>query len=190
MATPKRKQPTPAAKSVIDAPHVPPAARPTRSYAGGKVTVCSKLPFALELQLCEPTQVQMRYKQEAWFEQVFAKTGPVVVIQGTNYPIGAPPEGVVWPERPTMAGGYALTFGVDADFFEVWLEQNKTTDMVKNKMIFAQEKVDDAKAEAVENKSRDSGFGPLRPDNDKRMPKKTRVNPMSRPAEDALLADA
>jgi hypothetical protein len=151
--------------------------------------VCSKLPFALELQLSVATKVRMRYKQEAWDEEVFAKDGPIVVIQGTNYPIGAPPEGVVWPDRPQMAAGYALTFGVDADFFEQWLEQNKLTDMVRNKMVFAQEKVEDAKAEAVENKSRDSGFGPLRPDNDKRMPKKVRVNPMNRPAtDDALLA--
>src|ERR1700681_1935653 len=182
MATPKKKQPTPAEISVVTAPHKPAAAQPTRSYAGGKVTVCSKLPFALELQLSEPTKVKMRYKQESWDEQVFAKTGPIVVIQGNNYPIGAPPEGAVWPDRPQIVGGYALTFGVDADFFEAWLEQNKTPDMVRNKMVFAQEKVEDAKAEAIENKSRDSGFGPLKPDSDKRMPKKTRVNPMQQPA--------
>lgn len=181
MATPK-KQPTPAQSAVINAPHKPAAARPTRSYAGGKVTVCSKLPFALELQLCEPANVQMRYKQESWVEQVWNKAGPVVVVQGTNYPIGSPPEGTVWPDRPQMAGGYALTFGVDADFFERWLEQNATTDMVKNKMIFARENAEDAKAEAVENRSRDSGFGPLKVDSDKRMPKKTRVNPMQQPA--------
>ena len=138
--------------------------------------------MALELQLCQPVPTQMRYKQESWVETVFMKTGPIVVIQGNNYPIGAPPEGVVWPERPQMAGGYAMTHGVDADFFEQWLEQNAGSEVVKNKLIFAQEKVEDAKAEAVEHKSRDSGFGPLRPDNDKRMPKKTRVNPMQQPA--------
>ena len=189
MATPKKKQPTPAEIGVVTAPHKPAAARPTRSYAGGKVVVCSKLPFALELQLCEPANIQMRYKQESWVEQVWNKTGPIVVLQGTNYPIGAPPEGVVWPDRPQMASGCALTFGVDADFFEQWLEQNKNSDYVKNKMIFAQEKIEDAKAEAAENKSRDSGFGPLRPDNDKRMPKKTRTNPMNQPAADALAAE-
>jgi hypothetical protein len=186
MATLRKKQPTPAQSAVIDAPHTPAAARPTRSYAGGKVTVCSKLPMALELQLSEPMPTQMRYKQEVWVETVYVKSGPIVVIQGTSYPIGAPPEGVVWPERPQMTNGYAMTHGVDADFWEKWKEQNKTTDMVRNKMVFAQEDLEDAKAEAAENRSRDSGFGPIKPDSDKRMPKKVRVNPMNRPAEAEL----
>ena len=37
MATPKKKQPTPAEAAILAATHKPTAAKPTRSYAGVKV---------------------------------------------------------------------------------------------------------------------------------------------------------
>ena len=180
MATPQRKQPTPAEKAVIGAQHKPTAGQGSKSYAGEKVTVCSKLPFALEIQRCATRQQRVTHRGEAWNEPVSYKVGPVAIIAGNNYPIGAPPEGTVWPDRPQMANGFAMTFGVDRDLWEAWLEQNAENSFVKNGLIFAQPKVDDAKAQACDNRDRDSGLGPLKPDTDRRMPKKLRPNPMER----------
>ena len=185
MAAPQKKQPTAAEKAVIAAPHKPTPGQGSKSYAGDKVTVCSKLPFALEIQRCATRQQRVTHRGEAWNEPVSYKVGPVAVIAGNNYPIGAPPEGTVWPDRPQMANGFAMTFGVDRDLWEAWLEQNAENSFVKNGLIFAQPKVDDAKAQARDNRDRDSGLGPLKPDTDRRMPKKLRTNPMEQPTAEA-----
>lgn len=150
-----------AAAPVVNAPKKPTAASKPRGHAGGKVFVFSKLEMALELQLCVEKMQPVRYKQEVWQEPTFVREGPVVTIVGTNYPIGAPPPDVIWPERPTMKFGYAVTPGVDQDFWESWIEQHKNDPMVKNSLIFAEEKIEDGWARARENKSRFTGLGPL-----------------------------
>ena len=181
MATPQQsKKPTAAEKAVIAAPHKPTPGQGSRSYAGDKVTVCSKLPFALEIQRCAVRQQRVTHRGEVWNEPVSYKVGPVAVIAGNNYPIGAPPEGTVWPDRPQMANGFAMTFGVDRDLWEAWLADNAENPFVKNGLVFAKPGVDDAKAQARDNRDRDSGLGPLKPDTDRRMPKKLRPNPMER----------
>jgi hypothetical protein len=190
MPAPQKKQPTAAEAAVLAAPHKPTPGQGSKSYAGDKVTVCSKLPFALEIQRCEKRPQRMTHRGEAWIEEVAYKVGPIAVIAGNNYPVGAPPEGTVWPDRPQMANGFAMTFGVDRDLWESWLEDNKENPFVKNGLIFAQPSVDDAKAQARDNRDRDSGLGPLKPDTDRRMPKKFRPNPMGRPAADAELTAA
>ena len=172
MATPQKKQLTAAEKAVLGAPQKPTPGQGSKSYAGDKVTVCSKLPFALEIQRCETRQQRVTHRGEAWNEPVSFKVGPVATIAGNNYPIGAPPEGTVWPDRPQMANGFAMTFGVDRDLWESWLADNQENPFVKDGLVFAQPKVDDAKAQARDNRERDSGLGPLKPDTDRRMPKK------------------
>ena len=103
-------------------------------------------------------------------EDVWYKTGKVITINGTSYPNGQVPEGM--HDRPQMATGAALTFGVDKDFFEKWLSENRDTAMVQNNLIYAADKTETVKAKAKEFKAVDSGLGPLVPDNDRRMPKK------------------
>lgn len=158
--------------------------------AGAKVTVASKLPMALELQLCTKRSVQMKNGNNAWVEDVFAKSGPIVTIAGTAYPNGQPPEGM--PEKPQMVAGCALTFGVDKAFFDKWLEDNADQPMVKNRMIFAHERLDHVKGIAQETKLNLSGLNALTPDNDRRMPKKITNRPKApnRDDEAGLLAEA
>jgi len=57
--------------------------------------------------------------------------------------------------------GYALTPGVDAEFFEEWLRQNADHDAVRNGMIFAHMKAEDVSAEAREKKDVKSGLEPI-----------------------------
>lgn len=138
--------------------------------AGTKIIVASKLPMALELQHCVKRTMQMKNGNTAWKEDVWVKSGQIVVINGTSYPNGQLPDGM--PDRPQMRSGAALTYGVDKDFFDKWLEQNKDSEMVKNGLIFAAEKGEDVSAEARARVKTLSGLEPLNPEGDRRMPKK------------------
>lgn len=172
MASPKKPSRDPvaaaaAAEKVINAPQKPTASSRPRNAAGGTVYVFSKLAMAIELQRCEERMTKIRYKQEVWKEPCFVRAGPVYTIAGTNYPIGAPPPDVIWPERPQMVAGYAVTKGVPKNFWDAWLLQHEDDPMVKNKLLFAAEKLENGVAEARENKDRFTGLGPLQRGRDK-----------------------
>jgi len=142
---------------------------------GETVTVASKLPMKLQLQLCSSRTEERRDRSTTWKETVFFKTGKVVVINGTAFPNGDVPDDM---DRPQMASGYALTPGVDKEFFDQWLEQNAKLPAVANGLIFAHSRMDSVKGLARENKQLDSMLGPLKHGgadgaiNDPRMPKK------------------
>ena len=68
-------------------------------------------------------------------------------------------------DDPRMSFGYALTHNVDADFWAEWLAQNKDSDMVRNHMIFAHVKTDEAKAMAKGGEILRSGFEEIDPNN-------------------------
>ena len=78
-----------------------------------------------------------------------------------------------------------MTFNVPKDFFDEWMRQNATTDMVKNGLIFAAKKRENVVAQARDHKTLRSGLEPLRPDAtgkdaDKRVPKKVITGPLNR----------
>lgn len=140
--------------------------------AGAKVIVACKLGLAyLDLQLSkfddvyENTQTGPRLVKQA------KRYGEVVRIRGTAYPRGTPPEG--FPERPKMVDGAALTLGVDKEWWDAWVEQNRLNPIVKNRMIFAHESEASVASEARELKDQLSGFDPVNPLGDARMPKST-----------------
>ena len=153
--------------------------------AGAKVTVASKLPMRLEMQCCKKRVEQRRHQGEVWQEETFHKDGPIAVIEGTAYPVGAPPPNM--PPPPRMEGGYALTFGVDKDLWDQWAKEHADCAMIKNRLVFAFEKTDTVKGKAKEGGDVDSGLGPLIPDVDRRWPRKStnprqsRVAPESEP---------
>lgn len=87
--------------------------------------------------------------------------GQRVHIAGSARPVGVPlPEDA--PQ--VVVGGYALTQGVPAQFWEAWLAQNKDAPFVKQKLIFAHEKAGNAVGEAKEKREVLSGFEGLNPD--------------------------
>ena len=140
------------------------------STAGAKVTVASKLPMSFEMQCCTKRVQKFKNQGMVWEEELFSKDGPIVIIAGTGFPVN-PPENFT-RDRPETVAGAALTHGVDKAFWDRWLDENKTSPMVVNGLIFAHEKVDFVKGKARENKALKSGLDPLVPDNDPRMPKK------------------
>lgn len=62
-----------------------------------------------------------------------------------------------------IRSGAGLTYGVDSDFFAEWARQNP--ELIKNKVVFAQVKADEAGAEAKDIKAAKTGLEPLDPKN-------------------------
>lgn len=138
----------------------------------GQVVVACKLPHGLILRNFEMVDVPvpvlgggLRTVQEA------RQKGGRVEIHGNAIPVQRDPE----RDYPQIVGGYALTYGVDADFWEAWLKANETSAIVKNRLVFAFEKVADTRAAAKENAGLKSGLEPLLKDGDPRMPHRAKV---------------
>lgn len=62
-----------------------------------------------------------------------------------------------------IIGGHGITENVDKEFFDKWMEMYKKSEMVKNGLIFANEKTASVKAEAIEKKDNPSGFEGINP---------------------------
>jgi hypothetical protein len=136
------------------------------SKKSATVSVGCKIPNGIVLQLCQPTK---------WLEETpsgtrerirYDKVGPRRFIAGPAYPNGPVPLG--FPERPPLAGGYAITTGIPADFWAAWLKQNEQSSFVVNKQVFAEETFDHAQGLGREQISVKSGFEPISQDLDAR----------------------
>jgi len=126
----------------------------------GTVTVASKLPFPLRLQCQEPTTITEEIPGFGRKERTrWNPVGKVIVINGCSVDHAKPSEKI-------LAGGAALTHGVDADFWakwEAWALEN--FEPYQSGKIFAQEKPAAAVAEAKERSNEKSGFEPVDPAN-------------------------
>lgn len=157
-------------------PHAP-AILSERGKGQRTVTVASKLPMSLDLQLCEEREARVTGQFGSITEKHFVKVGRVYTIRGTSYPVGQAPKG--FPRRPDMSNGdeesgYALTFGVPADFMEAWIEQNKDTPLVQNEIIKVHASRDDLEDECAELTKENvlgCGLGPVNADGDPRAPR-------------------
>lgn len=141
----------------------------TPAKAPKTVTVACKFPTGVVLQLCRK-HTYLEESQSGTRERTrWDKVGPTVTVRGPATPAGPAPRG--FPAPPEIAGGYALTPNVDADFFAEWMKQNEQNPLVLNKMIFAHASHGHAIGEARDLKDSRSGFEPLVPDTDPRMPR-------------------
>lgn len=157
------------------------------SSAGAKVTVACKLGVGwFQLQLCEEQLVDEQTQTGIRTVKVWRRTGRIIRVRGTAYPRGTPPEG--FPEKPKMVGGAALTHGIDKDFWDAWITQNRLNPVVVNGMIYAHETESNVEGWARENAGRLSGLEPMNPKDDKRMPKSTRADIDDVKTEDTVAA--
>ena len=79
-------------------------------------------------------------------------------VLGVAHPQNAGPRGL-------MVGGFVLTSGVPKDLWDLWLNQNKDSDIVKNGLIFAHVKDIDTQANAKDHGAIRSGVERLDPNN-------------------------
>lgn len=123
------------------------------------VTVACKLPHGLRLRLQKQFTVrEPSLNNESRTVEQWVPTGDEVVLKGVAHEFGQAP-------RAELAGGYALTPGVDKDFFEAWLAQNKDTEIVRQHLVFAQGQHESARAQATDQQEIRTGLEPLDPNN-------------------------
>jgi hypothetical protein len=135
----------------------------------GTVTVACKYPNGIKARLYKQMTVQQAVFGGGVRDiQIPVPSGDLVTFKGPAAPFG------VLPKIP-IVGGYALTSGIDADWFAEWLKQNETTDLVKNKIVFAHAK--DTHAMANEHKDVRSGLEPLNTETTIRNGKQVKVDP-------------
>ena len=125
----------------------------------GTVTVACKHPSGLLLYR-ETARVIPEPVFGGGFREVtqYFKTGEPVKINGPAHPQDKAP-------HCTIIGGYAMTYGVDADFWNEWLKLHNGDPMVREGIIMAIPKPADAEAEAKRNAEVRSGLERLDPQN-------------------------
>jgi hypothetical protein len=145
------------------------AASAPQTNSTATVTVACKLPHGIILRVfdMEESEVPMlngppkRIKQAKEIARRF-------VINGFSHAQNRAPDYPILAGHPisngTTEGGYALTSGVPKDLWDLWLEQNKTSAMVRNGLIFAFEKREDVNAKAIDGQKIKSGLERMDPD--------------------------
>jgi hypothetical protein len=134
----------------------------------GSITVACKIPNGLILRnfnMVEDHEPVLGGGTRAYKKAV--QVGEPVKINGPATPHGQAP-------LVTIVGGYALTQGVDEEFFNKWIEDNKTHPAVVNRLIFAHSKPEMVTGAAKENEKRTSGLEGINPDGDARVSKSVR----------------
>lgn len=145
------------------------------------VTVGCKMPNGLILRIFTMAEKneQVMGGGSRKIKEAVEVPGKRVVLNGFSHPQNAAP-------RARIAGGFALTMGVDKEFWDTWLAQNKDTDIVRNGLVFAHEKVENTTAEAKDKQTLRSGLERLDP---KKLPKGIKQSDMM-PKAPADLAEA
>ncbi|MGR7993840.1 hypothetical protein [Xanthobacter sp. ZOL 2024] len=124
----------------------------------GSVSVACKLPNGLALRVFRMIPHIEKQKDGSYREiETAAQMGDTVTLKGYAAPFGMAPNAPV-------AGGYAITSGVDADFWAAWLEQNAEHPVVKNGLVFASERIDSVQKQAKEQAEIKCGLEALDPD--------------------------
>ena len=85
------------------------------------------------------------------------------VPTGEEFVFKGPQHGQNEGPRVTTVSGFALTFGVPADFWDRWYDQHKSHDLVRSGLIFAHARQDNVKGEAKEKKGLTTGFERIDP---------------------------
>lgn len=123
----------------------------------GKVSIGCKLPHGLVLRVFNMIERDVPVMGGgSRTERIAEQRAETATINGWSHAQNAAP-------NCTIIGGYALTDNVDKDLWDLWLSQNKNSDMVKNGLIFANEKSDSVVGKAKDGANIRSGLERLDP---------------------------
>lgn len=146
----------------------PPAVTAAKNMAKSAktVTVGSKLPQSIYLQRSAPrtSKIPGRYGPED--ETVYVPFGPRVVIRGTAVPVAVSPRDLkrMGYTMPRIEEGAALTRGVDAEWFALWMEEHAGDEWVQGGLIFAHAQEASVLDWAREHEGLRSGLEPIDPE--------------------------
>jgi hypothetical protein len=140
----------------------------TKISDGGTVTVACKVPNGIILRAFELINTVEASPNGGREVKMAQQLGEDFTVFGPARPHGEQP-------KTTVVGGYALTRGIPAELWNKWYEVNKNTDLVRNKQIFAYERLEAVKGNAKEQAKVRSGMEPITPDSDPRIPRKVKT---------------
>ena len=128
-----------------------------QSNSGETVTVACKLPHGLLLRVFDMVPTREPIMGGGYREvQMARECSEQYIVKGNAHAQNMAPSAPI-------SGGYALTFGIPKDFWDRWLKENESSDVVKNNLIFANEKSDYVQDEAEEKAGLRSGLERLDP---------------------------
>jgi hypothetical protein len=135
---------------------------PTNTISSSRevVSVACKMPNGLILRSFVPHQeTELVLGGGTRDVTVYRQSEDQVVIGGTAARIGDP--------RPPILveGGYRVTPNVPKRLWDAWYEANKASDLVRNRLIYASERREDAEAFSREHEKVDTGLEGIDPSN-------------------------
>ena len=134
-------------------------ARPAQ-LSGETLTVACKLPHGLKLRLFDMVEFDEAVAGGGFRRSKRAQPrNETVTLRG--YLTEIKESGIL---MPSQKGSFALTHGVNKDFFLRWLRENEDLEVVKNHLVFAHES-DTLGAAKEMNGSTKTGLDPLDPSN-------------------------
>jgi len=147
---------------------------PSTGGSGEFVTVFSKLPLKLTLQLSHrETTMQAGLGMEARPVEIAKKYGEKYIINGTAEYRGADMLG--WTP-PFKSFGFAVTRKVvPKAFWEAWCKEHHDFDALVNGFLFAVDEESNGDAQAKESANRMTGFDPMIPSVDGQPPVDVRL---------------
>jgi len=155
---------------------MPQAARREQSiaHAGATgtatVTVASKHPQDIELRVMEKYTQRVTYQSMTVDEEHWRSKGRHYVVKGNSKPTNG-------NYRAPIAGGYALTRGIPAEFWDEWCKQNEGSPLLKpdgfdgQPILHALERPREVAAWAKDHAFVRSNMEPMSPEDDPRNPK-------------------
>lgn len=106
-----------------------------RSTSGETVTIGCRMPNGLLLRLHEFIEYDEPLYGGGYRRSKIARpVGEAIKLNGCAINVAAVAAGEM-PEFPII-GGFGLTSGVPKEFWDAWHEQNKTTELVRNGIVF------------------------------------------------------
>ncbi len=142
-----------------------------KATTGDTVTVACKLPNGLILRVFDMIETQEPVMGGGFRNVKIARLkGVPIPVYGNRSPFGELP-------KCKIVAGFALTPGIPKEFWELYLEQNKDSEVIRNGILFAHESLDSVEGEAKENADVKTGLQPLSRDSrgnmdDSRIPKR------------------
>ena len=123
----------------------------------GKISIACTLPHGLVLRVFNIIERDMPVMGGGLrTERIAEPRAETAIINGWAHAQNTAPHCMI-------IGNYAITDNVDKDLWLLWLSQNKDSAMVKNGLIFANEKADAVSGQAKDQASIRSGFERLDP---------------------------
>lgn len=119
-----------------------------------RITVACKYPHGLILRIFKFEKIDVPSPGGLRQETQPVQIGEQVKINGPVAPTGK-------DSIHETAGGFALTHGVDAEFFAEWMRQNANSDLVKNGIIWSASDRNSARDRAEDHKATRTNIEPL-----------------------------